>query len=426
MSTACEFLDAIKQNNIDKVKKMLMEKKHNFTCTDAYGENALTLAFSYKRNEIIKLLLEYGAPVDASDKAINSLNQAILLNDAFIVQTVIKKGVDPNKFWNNNFCLFVAKYYSFEVIMALLDNGANVNIKTTTNENFLHMMVSRGDMMIIERLLNSNIEKNMFNNHGMTPIMLAIMEHKFEIIKYLYERGCTTIVTDKHNCLTMCIDRKNMEMARFFLEKGAPVNKMNVDGVTPLLAAAKINDLEMAMLMIERGADPNLFGPKENSPVYEAIKNKNVEMTRFLLENSADPNKTGKDGKSAVDLAYEVGDPKIEAIFDELYPCKYTELKGLMCFDEIEHSEFPMEVYMKSPNNIIIKNGDNFKGYNRKDIVEYLNKKGTFYSQEKISKEDITYLRDGKIRFFELINTGVPVSILVPYSDESFVTKHKK
>ena len=280
--------------------------------------------------------------------------------------------------------------------------------------------------MIIERLLNSDIDKNMVSNNGLTPILIAIRERKYDIAKYLYDRGCTTIVTDKQNCLTMCINQKNAEMVRYFLEKGAPVNKLNVDGITPLLAAVNNNDLEMVMLMIERGADPHLFGKDQNSPLYEAIKLKNVEMTRFLLENGADSHKTGKDGKSSVDLAYEVGDPKIVAIFEELFPSKYGDLKGLTCFDEIEHSDFPMEVYLKSPNNIIVKNGENFKGYNRKDILEFLNKKETFYSQEKISKQDIAYLRDLKIRFFELINTGVPISILVPYSDESFITKHKK
>jgi len=426
MSNGQEFLSAIKQNDINKVKKMLMDKKQNFTATDAYGCDALTLAFFHQRNEMVKLLLEYGAPVDTSDKTTNSLNQAILLNDAFLVQLVIKKGIDPNKFWlNNAFSLFMAKHCPFEVIMVLLDNKVNVNIKTNTNENFLHMMVSRGDMMIIERLLNSTIDKNMVGNNGFSPIMIAISEYNFDMAKYLYNRGCTTIVTDKQNCLTMCIERNNMEMTRFFLEKGAQINKLNVNGITPLLAAVNINDLEMVMLMIEHGADPNLFDSKKNSPVYEAIKLKNVEMTRFLLENSADPHKTGKDGKSAVDLAYEVGDPKIVAIFEELFPSKYGDLKGLTCFDEIEHSDYPMEIYMKSSNNIIVKNGDNFKGYNRKNIVEFLDNKGSFYSQEKISKQDITFMKDLNLRFFELVNTGVSTAILIPYTNENFISKFK-
>jgi hypothetical protein len=95
------------------------------------------------------------------------------------------------------------------------------------------------------------------------------------------------------------------------------------------------------------------------------------------------------------------------------------------CFDEIEFEEVEISKYLKKKTNIVIKIGDNFKGYDRKNLKEYIEKHKTMYNGQKLDSCALEYIKNNDVRFYEIIQTGLKSDILIPYSNENFVMKFK-
>ena len=113
----------------------------------------------------------------------------------------------------------------------------------------------------------------------------------------------------------------------------------------------------------------------------------------------------------------EVGPITIKEVF--------PELKGLTCFDDVHQGDFCVCQYMAKNKNIIVKIGENFKGYDRNLLLNHMKTSNTFYTSQKIGDADMERLKDKTIRFFELLNTGLDKYILIPYTNENFIKKYK-
>jgi len=86
---------------------------------------------------------------------------------------------------------------------------------------------------------------------------------------------------------------------RLLISKGADVNAVGNDGITPLLSAVVSKTPEIVTLLIEAGADVNGKGQKFHdgvTPVMEAVASMNLEMVTMLVEAGADVNAKNIDG----------------------------------------------------------------------------------------------------------------------------------
>jgi hypothetical protein len=108
--------------------------------------------------------------------------------------------------------------------------------------------------------------------------------------------------------------------------------------------------------------------------------------------------------------------------FVKIEDSKIDKLKLLKqkCIFEIDVHEF-----MKTSEDIIIKFGNKFKGYNRTSLLYKLIKDQKFDSGEIISKDDINYIKDNNYSFYEILNTGDNTYCLFPYSTDMFINKYK-
>jgi len=81
----------------------------------------------------------------------------------------------------------------------------------------------------------------------------------------------------------------HIEIARFLLENGAPVNPMTNDGSALLMAAWAGKD-EMVKLLLERGADPNLASASGETPLMAAALKGFVPIGQLLIDAGANVN----------------------------------------------------------------------------------------------------------------------------------------
>ena len=109
----------------------------------------------------------------------------------------------------------------------------------------------------------------------------------------------------------------SLEFVKLLFEKGAGPNVSDEVGETPLSLAVANKNIKVVDYLIKNGAFVNVHTEPEGSfitPLHIAIKNNDFEMVKLLMQSGASwKMKTGR-GETALDLARESGNAKIEKL----------------------------------------------------------------------------------------------------------------
>lgn len=182
---------------------------------------------------------------------------------------------------------------NLEGVRALIDKGANVNVRTEFGETPLHLAESRE----IARLLISKGADVHAKDHefGMTPLFNATVE----VSKLLVAKGADVNAKGKKGVtpLAWAVYWDNIEKIEFLISKGADLNAGDEDLKTPLHIAANWNKTEIAALLISKGANVNARDESGWTPIHWAAFEGGPEVIQLLITNGAEKNaKTTKFG----------------------------------------------------------------------------------------------------------------------------------
>jgi ankyrin repeat protein len=173
---------------------------------------------------------------------------------------------------------------NFEVVDALIRNGADVNAKVVYGRTWTPLLnaVRHYNFQMASKLIEEGADVNLRLEKGDTPLL------------WLAERVSNNI------------KKNELEMMSLLLRNGADVNAANERGETALIIASKLTapkldtlwsallkrSYETALLsvLIENGADVNAKDAKGNTALMYVSKNAELEGgIPFLLEHGADP-----------------------------------------------------------------------------------------------------------------------------------------
>lgn len=165
-------------------------------------------------------------------------------------------------------------YYSDEVEIELLKKQKvpikDVNLKRKSLEEF----VSDGDVAQVAALLECGASPNE---------------------TFFYD-----------NALSMAAKYGYDEIVILLLEHGAAINKRNRSSLTPLFVAVDKRNTQVVKILLEKGADPNIartdYVAPGATPLIQAAKKGNYEIVRILLNNGANLSPRSH-GKTALEWA---------------------------------------------------------------------------------------------------------------------------
>jgi hypothetical protein len=151
------------------------------------------------------------------------------------------------------------------------------------------------------------------------PVNAALRRNHQSAAKALIYLGADLNKTDRYGCtpLWYALHRVDLNMTIFLLDKGAHVDK-GLAGMA-LTRAVESKNMDMLRLLLNRGLDPDskYMGA---TPLVRACLMKDLKAIEILVQNAADihlpssyPNMP-YDGKSALDIAREDGDPQLTKI----------------------------------------------------------------------------------------------------------------
>jgi ankyrin repeat protein len=107
--------------------------------------------------------------------------------------------------------------------------------------------------------------------------------------------------------LVNAVKNRDQAAVRSLLKQNVDVNVPDAEGMTPLHWAAHWNDLETAGLLLSAGAHARVSNRYGVTPLHEACAISNVAMIEALLEAGADPDASYGDGETPLMTAARTG-----------------------------------------------------------------------------------------------------------------------
>ncbi|KAL8349695.1 hypothetical protein RB598_005185 [Gaeumannomyces tritici] len=150
----------------------------------------------------------------------------------------------------------------------------------------------------------SQTDVNLEDNHGQTPLSIAVSKGYEGIVQLLLEGGADANLADTRGKtpLWWAADNGCESIAQFLLEGRANANLAGTDGITPLWWAAFRGHEGVVQLLLEGGADANLADSIGNTPLRIAEVKGHRGIVRILTRAAL--NTQAKDINLAFALVY--------------------------------------------------------------------------------------------------------------------------
>lgn len=210
-------------------------------------------------------------------------------------------------------------------VKGFLQGGINANAKNEKGETALTFALQYAETPLIKLLVDKG-DFNARDDLGNSPIHLALKKNE-DIFKILLEKGADVNVpgridseTNDQTVLYVSVARANEELVRQLLERGANPNIADSVGALPLVEAVVDSDANsnIVKMLLEKGADVNKAEKESGATaLIFAAQNKQIssglrkELVKLLLEKGADKSIKEKKGKTALDWAKEKNNSEV-------------------------------------------------------------------------------------------------------------------
>jgi ankyrin repeat protein len=301
----------------------LLDRGAKADVTNRYGSSPLTEAVKLGNLELVRQLLDAGANVDSPNgDGQTALMLAAQVGSLDVVKLLIERGADVNatEAWRSQTALMWAVDGSFpELTQLLIDSGADVHARASANDwdsqitaepraqyrpvgglTVLLYAARSGCTRCVRSLVAAGADIDKPTPEGMTPLMIAIDNQRYDTARLLLDEGANAEVWDWYGrtALYVAVDMSTFrgrpshptsssetsanDVVRLLLERGVNPNpqlnmhrpsrggnigrfadELLTTGTTPLLRAAIGADVGTARLLLEHGALvdlPNVHG----------------------------------------------------------------------------------------------------------------------------------------------------------------------
>ncbi|MDR2215792.1 MAG: ankyrin repeat domain-containing protein [Nevskiaceae bacterium] len=231
------------------------------------GSTALMWATFNADRELVDALLKAGAVANVTNSyGASALSEAIKLVDIDLVRTLLDAGADVNSpnLDNQTALMLAISMGSTPIAKLLIERGADVAaIERFRDQDALMWAAGTNQPDIVDLLLAHGAKKNV-NLHAKADDW-ARQQTSEPRAQYSSRQtgGLTALLYATRSGCLRC--------AQALVAAGADVNRPNPDGITPLLNALDNKRFDVAMFLLDKGANPHVWDMNGRTPIYTAI-----------------------------------------------------------------------------------------------------------------------------------------------------------
>jgi ankyrin repeat protein len=152
-----------------------------------------------------------------------------------------------------------AKFNDASEVKSLLKKGVNPNILDANGSPMLVLAIREKSSKVIDVLLgDKNIDVDLSDKNGETPLMMASIDGNLPLVKTLVIGHKAQLDHIGWTPLHYACAKGQLEVAQFLIANGATVDSMSLGNTTPLMMAVQSGNELLVKLLLDKGADLQL------------------------------------------------------------------------------------------------------------------------------------------------------------------------
>lgn len=285
------------RGNLDMME-WLVQRGAKCDIEDAHGNNIINFAANAGQRDtaLYDFLLGHGADINSTTRS--GANALLLVSssatDFNILTYFNKKGLSMQSVdaAGNGIFQYAAKGGNISFLKDLVAKGVATNADNAKGENAL-FMAARGtrskqnDKAVFDYLMGLGLEPDMVSTDGST------------LLHYLSGKN------------------KDEALYKDLINSGLKADLANKEGTTPLMMAARSNDLAIVSLLASHTKNINLQDKKGQSALTMAVARNEPAVVDFLLSKDADHTVVDTKGNTLAYYLAQSYDPKKPEPFEE-------------------------------------------------------------------------------------------------------------
>ncbi|XP_023569879.1 protein TANC2 [Octodon degus] len=306
--------------------------------------------------EMVALLLEFGANVDASSESgLTPLGYAAAAGFLSIVVLLCKKRAKVDHLDKNGQCALVhaALRGHLEVVKFLIQcdwtmagQQQGVFKKSHAIQQALIAAASMGYTEIVSYLLDlpekdeEEVERAQINSFdslwGETALTAAAGRGELEVCRLLLEQGAAVAQPNRRGAVPLfsTVRQGHWQIVDLLLTHGADVNMADKQGRTPLMMAASEGHLGTVDFLLAQGASIALMDKEGLTALSWACLKGHLSVVRSLVDNGAATDHADKNGRTPLDLAAFYGDAEVvQFLVDHGAMIEHVDYSGMRPLD---------------------------------------------------------------------------------------------
>lgn len=282
---------------------------------------------SVKKNrmEIVRLLVENGAHINATDEKGNTpLAWACVTGDpdrASMVEYLLEHGADVNcRNKDGDRPIHLAVWFDMPDVLEVLLKQEKIDLEPLSPYNMtpLNMAVREGFPDLAETLLERGANPDSKPEGETTALFSAVRENSSEMVRLLVQHKAQIDTpeaarsSDTWESMEYAVFHGHSDIIRILGDAGADVHRRFARGRT--LVHVGIQEPGMGALLEFRPA-LDIKCDKGNTPLHEVTKMTPLENIRLLVRAGSDINITNESGKSPLIIALENGNQDVARFY---------------------------------------------------------------------------------------------------------------
>jgi len=261
---------------------------------------------------------------------LDNLNSGSALIDAAgegnlkLVKSLIKyNDVNTKTKYGSTALMYASRYAgNKEVILFLIENGANINAQANNGDTALNNAIHRSRPQIVKLLIDKKADIRIENNDELNALGYLSKYRNIRLVEQEESLDFKNFLAfQKEHMNKQGSSKKSVVIAQLLLDAGADVNQKG--GGNPILLASSKDDIELVKFYIKSGANVNETNSDGSSPLVRSINGSydmheaDINMVKLLIDNGANINFIDRKGLFAIEYARKKGYGNIVSFLKE-------------------------------------------------------------------------------------------------------------